>query len=81
MTYVLSHFNKNLDLQDQSQLLGKNQELLISGLSACLNDNVILVQRNTLEFLLLAMPMHTNVISQHELVKLVKTALNTILRR
>lgn len=53
----------------------------MSGLVACLNDPVILVQRNTLEFLLLGFPMHTNLITKTDLIKLVTNGLNTILRR
>ena len=53
----------------------------MSGLCACLNDPVILVQRNTLEFLLLGFPMHTNLLSQSDLIRLVTNGLNTILRR
>lgn len=53
----------------------------MSGLCACLNDPVILVQRNTLEFLLLGFPMHTNLLSQIDFIKLVTNGLNTILRR
>lgn len=53
----------------------------MSGLVACLNDPVILVQRNTLEFLLLGFPMHTNLLTQNDLIKLVTNGLNTILRR
>lgn len=53
----------------------------MSGLCACLNDPVILVQRNTLEFLLLGFPMHTNLLTEVDFIKLVTNGLNTILRR
>jgi Dopey, N-terminal len=53
----------------------------MSGLCACLNDSIILVQRNTLEFLLLGFPLHTTHLSQSDLIKLVTNGLNTILRR
>lgn len=42
---------------------------------------MILVQRNTLEFLLLGFPMHTNLLTQVDFIKLVTNGLNTILRR
>lgn len=48
---------------------------------ACLNDPVILVQRNTLEFLLLGFPMHTKLLSKEDFTRLVTNGLNTILRR
>lgn len=46
-----------------------------------MNDSLILVQRNTLEFLLLGFPLHTTILSEKDLTKLVANALNTILRR
>lgn len=53
----------------------------MSALCACLNDPVILVQRNTLEFLLIGFPLHTNLLSREDFIKLVTNGLNTILRR
>lgn len=53
----------------------------MSGLCACLNDAVILVQRNTLEFLLLGFPLHTRILAQSDIIKLVTNGINTILRR
>lgn len=53
----------------------------MSGLCACLNDSVILVQRNTLEFLLLGFPLHTTLLQQTDIIKLVTNGINTILRR
>lgn len=81
ITYLLEHFNKRLDMQEQIYIMGHNREIMMSALCACLNDSLILVQRNTLEFLLLGFPMHTALLSEDELVKLVTNGLNTILRR
>jgi hypothetical protein len=81
ITYVLNHFNKKLGMTEQTYLMGKNVELMMSGLCACLNDAVILVQRNTLEFLLSAFPFHSQLLPRNDLIKLVTNALNTILRR
>ena len=53
----------------------------MSGLCLCLTDSVILVQRNTLEFLLLGFPLHTTLLMQNDLIKLVTNSLRTILRR
>lgn len=81
ITYVIDHFNKRVGMSEQTYLMGRNVELMMTGLCACLNDAVILVQRNTLEFLLLGFPLHTNLLSQSDVIKLVTNALNTILRR
>ncbi|XP_065092922.1 protein dopey-1 homolog isoform X2 [Ochlerotatus camptorhynchus] len=81
ISYVLEHFDKKRICSEQKELMGGSVELLVTGLCSCLNDSVILVQRNTLEFLLLAFPLHLMILSQRDVTKLVKTALNTILRR
>ncbi|SPP73670.1 protein dopey-1 homolog [Drosophila guanche] len=81
ITYLLEHFNKRLDMQEQIYVMGHNREIMMSALCACLNDSLILVQRNTLEFLLLGFPMHTGLLAEDDLVKLVTNGLNTILRR
>lgn len=81
VTYVIDHYNKRVGMSEQTFLMGRNVELMLSGLCACLNDAVILVQRNTLEFLLLGFPLHTNLLPQSDVIKLVHNALNTILRR
>ncbi|KAH8337030.1 hypothetical protein KR059_012144 [Drosophila kikkawai] len=81
ITYLLEHFNKRLDMQEQIYIMGHNREIMMSALCACLNDSLILVQRNTLEFLLLGFPMHTALLGEDDLVKLVTNGLNTILRR
>ncbi|XP_055690996.1 protein dopey-1 homolog isoform X2 [Lutzomyia longipalpis] len=81
VSYILDHYHKKIPMEEQKYFLGKNHDVLMAGLCACLNDNVILVQRNTLEFLLLGFPMHTKLVSSVDLVRLVTNALNTILRR
>ncbi|XP_053663018.1 protein dopey-1 homolog [Anopheles marshallii] len=81
ITYVLEHYDKKVPCAAQRELMGSSMELMVNGLCSCLNDAVILVQRNTLEFLLLAFPMHDPLLSEMYTTRLVKTALNTILRR
>lgn len=81
VSYLLDHFNKRLLMQEQMSIMGKNHDVLMAGLCSCLNDPVILVQRNTLEFLLLGFPLHTTLLSKNDFIKLVTNGLNTILRR
>lgn len=81
ISYLLDHFNRKLGMRDQLSLMGKNHDVLMAGLCACLNDPVILVQRNTLEFLLIGFPMHSGLLSGGDYVRLVTNGLNTILRR
>lgn len=81
VSYLLDHFNKRLLMQEQLSIMGKNHDVLMAGLCSCLNDPVILVQRNTLEFLLLGFPLHTTLLTKNDFIKLVTNGLNTILRR
>lgn len=82
VSYILDHFKKRQSLEEQKFFLGRNHDIMMSGLCGCLNDSVILVQRNALEFLLTAFPMHNAYsLKEQDLIRLVTNALNTILRR
>lgn len=82
VSYILDHFKKRQTLEQQKFFLGRNHDIMMSGLCGCLNDSVILVQRNALEFLLTAFPMHSAYsLKEQDLIRLVTNALNTILRR
>ncbi|XP_055387481.1 protein dopey-1 homolog isoform X2 [Condylostylus longicornis] len=81
ISYLVEHFNKRTGMQEQIYIMGHNHDVMMAGLCACLNDAVILVQRNTLEFLLLGFPMHTIYLAENDLIKLVTNGLYTILRR
>lgn len=82
VSYILDHFNKRQSLERQAFFLGRNHDIMMSGLCGCLNDSVILVQRNALEFLLTAFPVHNAYsLREQDLIRLVTNALNTILRR
>lgn len=81
VSYLIEHFNKRLGMDGQKYVMGNNLEIMMVGLCACLNDSVILVQRNTLEFLLIGFPLHSVLLSNSDLIKLVTNGLNTILRR
>lgn len=81
VSYLIDHFNKRLGMAGQKHVMGNNLEIMMVGLCACLNDSVILVQRNTLEFLLIGFPFHSALLSNADLIRLVTNGLNTILRR
>lgn len=81
ISYLIEHFNKRMSMQEQIYVMGQNRDIMMSGLCACLNDSVVLVQRNTLEFLLLGFPMHSKILTESDLVKLVTNGVHTILRR
>lgn len=57
------------------------KESLLKAISCSLEDNAILVQRNSLEFLMLCLPIHCDKLSEGDRVKLLKSALITFLRR
>lgn len=65
--------------EDLSQIDVK--ESLLEAISCSLEDNAILVQRNSLEFLMLCLPIHCDKLSEGDRVKLLKSALITFLRR
>ncbi|TGZ65214.1 hypothetical protein CRM22_005981 [Opisthorchis felineus] len=58
MSFVLNHFNKRKPLEDQDYIYGLNRRVLIQSLSRLFGDSVLLVQRDALDFLLMALPIH-----------------------
>lgn len=53
----------------------------MQALCSALQDSSVLVQRSTLDFLLLAFPMHNGQLTRNDLAKVVEAALNVVLRR
>ena len=53
----------------------------VQALCSALQDSSVLVQRITLDFLLLAFPMHNGQLTRKDLAKVVEAALNVVLRR
>ncbi|OON21229.1 Dopey protein [Opisthorchis viverrini] len=58
ISFVLNHFNKRKPLEDQDYIYGLNRRVLIQSLSRLFGDSVLLVQRDALDFLLMALPIH-----------------------
>lgn len=81
IVYVLDHYSRKVTTSEQKYIMGDSVDLFVSALCSCLNDPVILVQRNTLEFLLIGFAMHSSILSNADMIKLTTHALNTILRR
>ncbi|GAA53094.1 protein dopey-1 homolog [Clonorchis sinensis] len=58
ISFALNHFNKRKPLEDQDYIYGLNRRVLIQSLSRLFGDSVLLVQRDALDFLLMALPIH-----------------------
>lgn len=81
ISYVLSHFNKRLSMEDQLFIMGTNVDIMVSALCACMQDNSVLVQRSALDLLLVGFPMHNSQLLRTDVIRLVTASLTTILRR
>lgn len=81
ISYVLSHFNKKLSMEDQLFIMGTNIDVMVSALCAGVQDCSVLVQRSALDLLLVGFPMHNSQLVRSDMVHLVTAALVTILRR
>ncbi|OCT93786.1 hypothetical protein XELAEV_18011457mg [Xenopus laevis] len=87
--FVVSHINKDLSVQSQSYMLGKDQELAIKSLCASVVDSNVLVQRNTLEILLFFFPFNTCLVPDEcsvllhrsDMVRILAGSIQTVLRR
>ncbi|KAF7267207.1 protein DOP1 homolog [Rhynchophorus ferrugineus] len=81
ITYVLSHYNRKLAMEDQLYLMGHDIGLMVSGLCAAVQDSSVLVQRSALDLLMICFPMQNKQLLYADMVRLVTAALSTILRR
>ncbi|KAK7864583.1 hypothetical protein R5R35_003176 [Gryllus longicercus] len=81
ISFVLSHFNKKLSMEDQLYIMGTNIDVMVSALCAGVQDGSVLVQRSALDLLLVGFPMHNSQLVRSDMVRLVTAALVTILRR
>uniref|UniRef100_A0A0P5JMF4 Dopey-1 n=1 Tax=Daphnia magna TaxID=35525 RepID=A0A0P5JMF4_9CRUS len=80
-TYILSHFDRKLSIEDQLEILGQNIDLMIHSMCASLEDSSVLVQRSALEFLLAAFPLHGSHLLKPDVVHLLAAAITALLRR
>ncbi|CDI96745.1 protein dopey 1 [Echinococcus multilocularis] len=56
--FILNHFNKRRHLSTQACFFGTSTAVLLESIRCLLADNVVLVQRDTLDFVILTLPVH-----------------------
>ncbi|KAL5102848.1 hypothetical protein TcWFU_005011 [Taenia crassiceps] len=56
--FILNHFNKRRHLSSQAYFFGTSTAVLLESIRCLLDDNVVLVQRDTLDFVILTLPVH-----------------------
>nr|CDS30580.2 protein dopey 1 [Hymenolepis microstoma] len=56
--YILNHFNKRRHLSTQAYIFGTSTPILLESVRCLLGDAVVLVQRDTLDFVILTLPVH-----------------------
>ena len=80
-TYILSHFDRKISIEEQLDILGQNVDLMIHSMCSSLEDASVLVQRSALEFLLAAFPLHGSHLIKPDVVQLLAAAITALLRR
>ncbi|XP_076277872.1 protein DOP1 homolog isoform X2 [Lasioglossum baleicum] len=81
ISFVLSHFNKKLPMEEQMYIMGTDTTIMVTALCAGVQDSSVLVQRSALDLLLVGFPVHNSQLMRVNMVSLVTAALVTILRR
>ncbi|XP_065156421.1 protein dopey-1 homolog isoform X2 [Atheta coriaria] len=81
ISYILAHYNRKLSMEDQLYLMGRDIDVMISGLCAAVQDSSVLVQRSALDLLMVCFPTWNTQLLYADMVRLVTAALTTILRR
>ena len=80
-TYILSHFNRKISVEDQLYVLGPNVDLMVHSLCTSFEDTSVLVQRSALEFLLAEFPLHGTHLIRADVVQLLAAGITSVLRR
>ncbi|XP_025836860.1 protein dopey-1 homolog isoform X2 [Agrilus planipennis] len=81
ISYVLTHYSRKLTMEDQLYLMGNDIDVMVSGLCAAVQDSSVLVQRSALDLLMACFPIHNTQLLYADMVRLVTSALTSILRR
>ncbi|KAL4233674.1 Protein dopey-1 [Mactra antiquata] len=80
-TFLMMHFNKKKSMEDQLYMIGLNINLMIESICSTVQDTSVLVQRSMLDFLMVAFPLHNSQLTHSDMAKVVKYAINVLLRR
>ncbi len=81
--FVLQHLDKRKPVAEQTHLLGNDGDVMVQAVCLAVQDTSVLVQRNALDLLIVAFPLHdaNSLLSEEELVKVVAAACSVLLRR
>lgn len=81
VTFVVSKFDRNLPMEEQMEFLGTDRDCMVEAVCSSLQDTSILVQRNTLDFILGGFPLDKCVLEQKDRIRLCTSSLVVLLRR
>ncbi|NWZ75467.1 DOP1 protein, partial [Poecile atricapillus] len=81
ITYVLSHVNRKLSMEDQLYIIGSDIELMVEAVSTSVQDTSVLVQRSTLDLILFCFPFHMSQATRPDMIRILSAALHVVLRR
>uniref|UniRef100_A0A8C8SNF6 DOP1 leucine zipper like protein A n=1 Tax=Pelusios castaneus TaxID=367368 RepID=A0A8C8SNF6_9SAUR len=81
ITYVLSHLNRKLSMEDQLYIIGSDIELMVEAVSISVQDSSVLVQRSTLDLILFCFPFHMSQATRLDMIRILSAALHVVLRR
>ncbi|XP_053566454.1 protein dopey-1 isoform X1 [Bombina bombina] len=81
ITYVLSHLNRKLSMEDQLYIIGSDIELMVEAVSTSVQDSSVLVQRSTLDLILFCFPFHMSQATRLDMIRILSAALRVVLRR
>ncbi|XP_042299241.1 protein dopey-1-like isoform X2 [Sceloporus undulatus] len=81
ITYVLSHLNRKLSMEDQLYIIGSDIELMVEAVSTSVQDSSVLVQRSTLDLILFCFPFHMSQATRPDMIRILSASLHVVLRR
>ncbi|XP_043929288.1 protein dopey-1 [Protopterus annectens] len=81
ISYVLSHLNRKLSMEDQLYIIGSDIELMVEAVSTSVQDSSVLVQRSTLDLILFCFPFHMSQATRPDMIRILSASLHVVLRR
>ncbi|CAG5136270.1 unnamed protein product [Candidula unifasciata] len=77
--FLLNHLRKLHRMEDRSLMIGFNTEIVVGAVCACLDNRSVVIQRNILEFLHLAIPLDCSQLTRADFVRIMEAAIKVVL--
>ncbi|BFZ25222.1 hypothetical protein BsWGS_28261 [Bradybaena similaris] len=79
--FLLNHLRKLHSLQDQLLMIGLSTEVMVDAVCTCLHNGAVVIQRNLLDFLHLAVPLDCPLLKRADFIRIMEAAVGVVICR